>query len=189
MCKDISIDEDLYGKKYHVPSSRLRNFDYRSEGWYCITMCTKGRVSWFGTVHNGIMGLSDVGCTVAHMWQRIPMIRSNIQLDEWIIMPDHMHGIIVINDIDRGVVETDQWSVSTDVASLMALPRRTPNSLGSIIAQFKPACTKKIRSMGYPDFGWQPRFYDRILWDVDQIDTVRTYIRTNPMRWKNNEKS
>lgn len=175
----------VYRGKYRIPSARLQTYDYRSPGWYFVTICTKDRVPWFGNIQNGIMGLSDVGCVVADIWQRIPFIRDNVQLDSWILMPDHIHGIIIINDIDhKTIVEADQWSASTDVASLIPLSRRTSNSLGSIIAQFKSVCTKRITSIGYPNFAWQTRFYDSILWDIDHINNVRRYIRLNPIRWK-----
>lgn len=109
---------------------------------------------------------------------------SHVRLDSWVVMPDHMHGIIVIGTPNRTVVEADQWSVSTRIANTVSLSIRRPDSLGSIIAQFKPACTKNIRAMGYTDFAWQTRYYERILWNERDVNIVRKYIRMNPNKWK-----
>ena len=131
------------------------------------------------------MGLSDVGCVVAQEWQKTELIRSNVFLDKWIVMPDHVHGIVVINENDCDPVEAARRAASTEIASLIPLPCFRSGCLGAIIGRFKYACTKQIKSMGYTDFAWQTRFHDSILWDVDDINRVRKYIRLNPIRWDN----
>lgn len=181
-------DPELYHDRYRVPSIRLPFYDYRECGWYFVTICTNPRLPWFGTVRNGMMGLSDVGCVVADEWQKTAMIRKNIFLDSWVVMPDHIHGIIVIDEIRHTTaVETARRAVSTRVVKTVTLPILRAGSLGAIVGRFKYACTKRIRSMGYTDFAWQTRFHESILWDETSVSRVRRYIRLNPPRWNNDK--
>jgi len=101
----------LFKSKYRIESSRLKGWDYASAGWYFVTFCTRGRQSFLGNVMGDDVRLSPIGEIVAEEWQRTPHVRPNVELDEWIIMPDHVHGIIIINDV--GVVETPRRGVST----------------------------------------------------------------------------
>jgi len=178
----------LFQEKYRVESTRLQGRDYAQPGKYFITICTKNRHHWFGEIRNGIMGLSDVGCIVHNYWMQIPDHFSHIQLDRFIVMPNHIHGIISIHHHSFSV-ETCDSHVSTykhifshelRVISGLIIPRPKPGSIGSIIGQFKSSCTKQIRSMGFTDFAWQPRFHDRIIWNNNVLHTIRKYIKNNP---------
>lgn len=169
----------LFRHKYRVASARLQSHDYTAPGWYFITICTDKRVPWFGNIHRGIMCVNNTGSIIAHEWQRTQFIRSNVQLDAWIIMPDHFHGIIRI--IDNDTVETPRRGVSTNMRRLNDSWR--PNSIGTIVNQFKSKCTKRIRKH-HPNFKWQSRYYDRIIRSQRELDNVRKYIIENPMRWK-----
>lgn len=134
----------LFQEKYRVESTRLPGHDYAQPGKYFITICTKNRIHWFGEIRNGIMGLNEIGCIVAHEIQQTSNIRTNVHIDRWIVMPNHVHMVICIGpDHDYGVVETHRRCVSTNVVLLVGLPKRKPGSLGSIIAQIKCVCTKK----------------------------------------------
>jgi putative transposase len=165
----------LFKNKYRIESTRLKGWDYASAGWYFVTICTRGEECFFGDVISGEMRLSPIGEIVADEWQRTPTIRGNVELDEWIVMPNHVHGIIVIND----PVETPRRGVSTP-----AKPSRLqPNSLGSIIGQIKTVCTKRIHASGCREFDWQARFHDEILRDERAADNIRKYIVDNPAKW------
>ena len=162
----------------------------RPPGRYFLTICTKNKIPWFGRIRNGFVCLSDAGAVAYDEWIMTEHIRSNITLDAFVIMPNHIHGIICINDddsnaeiISHAVVETHRRCVSTEIGLLIPSPRRQPGSLGSIVAQYKSVCTKRIRDMGYGDFGWQTRYYDHILRDQNAVDRVRAYIRDNPWKW------
>ena len=89
---------DLFKNKYRISSTRLAAWDYTAAGIYFITICTNHRVRWFGKIENGQMKLSAIGKIIKDEWIKTAQIRQNITLDEWIIMPDHIHGIIIIND-------------------------------------------------------------------------------------------
>ena len=104
--------------RYRVESARLPDWDYRSAGWYFVTACTEDRMPFFDHVADGEMILSPVGEIVAEEWSQTPDVRPNVILDEWIIMPNHLHGIIVIVDTPRPVetpfpAETPRRGVST----------------------------------------------------------------------------
>ncbi|MBU0727337.1 transposase, partial [Patescibacteria group bacterium] len=87
----------LFQNKYRVESTRLPYWDYSSDGWYFVTICTKNREEHFGKIQNYFMGLSNIGCTAAKFWNEIPNHFPFTRLDEWVVMPNHVHGIIVID--------------------------------------------------------------------------------------------
>ncbi len=75
---------------------RLSGYDYSSDGYYFITVCTQNRACFFGNVKNGIMGLNDIGCIIAKSWQDIPNHFCDVQLYDWVVMPNHFHGVMVL---------------------------------------------------------------------------------------------
>ena len=95
------MDLNYFKNKYKVNSSRLQNWDYGFNGLYFITICTKDRKNYFGEVRGGLMGLSLIGCVVCDEWFKTGSFRKNVRLDEFIIMPNHIHGIIeIFNDME-----------------------------------------------------------------------------------------
>ncbi len=106
----------LFKNKYRVESTRLKGWDYTAAGLYFVTICAKNRECFFGNVVNAEMRLSPIGEIVADEWQQTPQVRPYVELDEWIIMPNHVHGIIGIGTAaaPRSVVETLRRNVSTD---------------------------------------------------------------------------
>ena len=199
------MDTALFQNKYRIKSTRLENWDYSHSGVYSVTICAKDRQSFFGTIENGHMQLSSIGEIVKQYWNKIPKHYPCVTLDEFIIMPNHIHGIIIIDKNHN--VETPQWGVSTwGVSTSMATPpapsmtttaRNTtqtktggrnpkwqPNSLGSVINQFKSICTKHIHRTVNPRFQWQSRFYDQIIRNEQSLQRMREYIQNNPARWE-----
>ncbi len=87
-----------FKEKFRIESARLRFWDYTSPGWYFVTVCTKNKKCFFGDVIDGEMNLSEVGRIVSEEWLKTTIIRSNIMLDEWVVMPNHLHGILVITE-------------------------------------------------------------------------------------------
>ncbi|HAI73814.1 MAG TPA: transposase [Candidatus Moranbacteria bacterium] len=201
---------DKFKNKYTINSTRLQNYDYSQNGMYFVTICTREKEYFFGEMKNGEMNLSDVGKIVHNEWLQTPKIRNNVFLDEWVIMPNHLHGIIEIRndyidtpeilqtfEMTQSPVETPRLGVSTivDVFTNDAKtqnenqrggynPNWKPNSLGSIINQFKSVCTKKIRKSNCWYFQWQSRFYDHIIRNDESLNKIREYIIKNPGRWE-----
>lgn len=184
-CMRHDYERMLFKDRYRAESIRIPERDYRT-GTYFVTVCTNGRVPWFGSVWNGTLFHRAPGLIVIDEWQRTADIRPNVTLDAWVVMPDHVHVIITINDR----VETPRRGVSTVRKRLAAVmsgkhwrPEWQSGCLGAIINQWKSICTKRIRDAGYPDFRWQTRYYETVIRDADHLETVRAYIRNNPTRW------
>lgn len=177
---NISNPDILYKNRYRVPSARLAGYDYGSDGAYFVTICTRDRMHFFGDIVDGDIRLSEIGEIADNCWQQIPDHFPFVRLDGFVIMPNHVHGIVVI---DQGVsVETQ------NLASLQGnLPwtRFGPQSrnLASIIRGFKIGVTKYARNNTSIFEVWQPRFHDHIIRDDDEYERISAYIRDNPKNW------
>jgi len=209
----MNVKNQLYKNKYLIPSTRFKGYDYSKPGYYFITICSYKRVSIFSEIigiykNNQIIDasveLSDIGEIIEKEWLKTAEIRKNIKLDQYVIMPNHVHGIIQIthqmnNDFKNyGAVETPWQGVSTQAVSMQNNFLRIkkswkPNSISSIINQFKTACTKKFRQKyNSQNNVWQSRFHDRIIRNPEELNKIRKYIIDNPMKWsydKNNPKN
>ncbi len=194
---------DKFQNKYRIPSARLSTWDYSSNGAYFITICTTNRQHFFGDIINSEMHLSQIGKNVYECWHNIPNHFPHFYLDEFIIMPNHIHGIVLIEKpyIDNGkgfnVVETrhalslrktdtGQSKPEKTEESKQPHPRfRNPgkNTISSIIGSFKSSVTKYCNENKLP-FGWQSRFHDHIIRDKDEFHLIRNYIINNPANWK-----
>lgn len=165
----------LFRNKYHIGSIRYKGYDYSSPGRYFVTFNTKYKVRYFGHVENGGMILSDMGVIARDCWLEIPNHFPFVELDEFVIMPDHVHGIIIIVESPK-IVESPNLGDSTRNFHWNS------HSLGLIINQYKRACTMKIKLSGY-DFQWQSKFYDHIIRTNAEMSRIRTYIKNNPVKW------
>jgi len=171
----------LYKDRYRVESTRLRYWNYASKGYYYITICTKNRKCYFGDIIDNEMVLSKIGKTAYHYWQEIPNHFSFVQLDEFVIMPNHMHGIIIIVKQD---VETPKLGVSTMGTNICTKNKYwKPGNLGVIINQYKRKCTIESHKIN-PYFGWQSRFYDHIIRNNQDLFRIQKYIQNNPWEWQ-----
>jgi len=165
-----TIMSDKFRNIYRIPSSRLSNWDYSNNGYYFVTICTKERKHYFGEIANNKMKLSKIGEIAKYHWFEIPKHFSFIELDEFIIMPNHVHGIIIINVNNR-----------RDGACPVSTERK--NTLGNIVGSFKSVVTKYANNQNIP-FSWQTRFYDQIIRNEKSFYYIRQYIRDNPMNWE-----
>jgi len=167
----------LYKSKYRIESTRLNDWDYSTPWWYYITICTKNFKCWFGLIKSGKMILNQFGKTVEDEWLKTKSIRKNVDLDYYVIMPNHFHGIIIVEGVEYVKVETHRD------ASL----RKVTNNLSNIIRGFKGSVTKQIHMLDYNSFQWQPRFYDHIIRNENDLPRIRTYIQNNPLKWELDE--
>jgi putative transposase len=165
-----------------IESTRLPGWDYAQAGWYFVTLCTKDRAPFFGQVHGDDMLLSPIGEIVVEEWQRTPDIRANVTLDEWVIMPNHVHGILVIENLPHDA-ETIGPETPNGKTRRGPAARLQPGSLGAIIGQIKSVSTKRIRAAGFTHFAWQARYYDHIIRNQESLESIRHYIATNPAKW------
>jgi len=179
---------------HHRRSIRLKGYDYGQSGAYFITICTHNKECWFGEIRDSQMCLNQLGKIVTQEWLRTPEIRPEITLDEWIVMPNHLHGIIIITNTHpsrhpANLVGAHRRAPSSQNAPNLhtACPqfRRYSNSLPSIIAGFKSAATKRINILREtPKIPlWQRNYYESVLRDTEHLEHVRNYIRANPSHW------
>lgn len=181
----------LYRGTYRVESARHPDWDYRNPGWYFVTICTQDRVRFFGTIQNGVVGLSQAGCVAHRYWTTIPDHFDHVRLDAFIVMPNHVHGLIGI--VDQLPVETrrgtslrgaDENESRDQPRSSMSDITPDPGSLGVIINQYKGAVTRTVRRTVRDDFAWQPRYHDRIVRNKREFQAIRRYVVENPLNWK-----
>ncbi len=172
-----NLGESSVHPGYRSQSIRLPGWDYSQAGWYFVTVCTQDRQCVLGDMVEGSVVLSPVGKIVEEEWWRTAVVRPHVRLDEFVVMPNHLHGILVINE---GQGKTSHRDVSTK-------SRLIPQSLGAIIGQFKSVCTKRIRGDGFPQFSWQVRFYEHVIRDERSLGSIRQYIVDNPAKWELDE--
>lgn len=182
-----NLMSEKFKNKYTIKSTRLQGYDYSQNGMYFLTICTKDREHFFGEIENEIMNLSDIGKIIREEWLKTSVIRPNVILDEWIIMPNHLHAIIEIKNQSSGDALTQGRDalqcVSTGDEEYKNKFGSQTNNLSSIIRGFKGIVTKRVRMCGL-DFHWQSRFYDHIIRNYESLNKIREYIITNPKMWE-----
>lgn len=171
-----------YKKKHTTKSIRLRDWDYATPWWYFITITTKKHENYFGQIRNGKIKLNEIGMIVKNEWLKTKELRENIDIDEFVIMPNHFHGILVILEQDK-IRRDVARNVSTNKSYFSKISPK-PSSLSSIIRAFKSAVTKQVHKNGYDYFKWQERFYDRIIRNENELYNIRKYIQQNPLKWE-----
>lgn len=165
---------------YRIESARLTGWDYTQNAAYFVTICTRERLPFLADIVEGAVVLSEAGRIVDEEWRRTSDVRRDVTVDTCIVMPNHLHGILMLNRTMPSVPETLEKTSRRDVST----PRLVAGSLGAIVGQFKSVCTKRIRETGITDFGWQPRFHDHIIRDEKSLDDIRRYIAGNPLKWE-----
>ena len=183
------MSKNKYKNKYRIPSNRLRGFDYGANGCYFVTICTKNRVQYFGDIVDGEMHLSEIGKIAQSEWTKTQELRPdmNLLIDKFVIMPNHVHCIVIIGDNQYNTCRRDAMHcVSTDLSKYKNKFGPQFKNLSSIIRGFKIAITTCARKHNI-DFAWQERFHDRIIRDNDGLNNVRAYILNNPQKWNEDE--
>lgn len=182
-----------FKEKYRIPSVRLKNWDYSSSGWYYVTICIYQKRCYFGEIRNKKMILSKIGELAEKFWLEIPKHFKNVLLDEHIVMPNHIHGIIVIKYQIKSCrdvinhVSTKNNHVSTKNKFKNISPMGK-NNLGEIIRWYKGRVTYEIRKINLK-FLWQSRFYEHIIRDEKSLNEIREYTKNNPLKWEEDEEN
>ena len=173
-------------KKHHRKSIRLEGYDYSQDGMYYVTVCEKSGKSVFGEVIKSEVRLSAWGEIVRDCWEDIPNHFENAEVDVSVIMPNHIHGIVILG---KSLVGTRH------AVSLRAIPNQKGEqfaepvcgSLSTILRSFKSAVTRQAHLDGYSAFVWQSRFYEHVIRDGEDLDRIREYILENPANWRSDE--
>lgn len=194
---------DRFKNKYRNASIRANWWDYGWNGAYFITICTKNREYFFGEIKNGEMILSQTGIIVDILWHEIPNHASFIELGDFVVMPNHIHGILIVDkpngDTDR---DTETNVGARHALHLQHLPSQQTvqpseqksigkqrfqnigkNTVSSIIGSYKSAVTKHANRLGTEN-GWQSRFHDHIIRNDVEYQRISNYIINNPSNWK-----
>ena len=161
-------------------SIRLKGYDYTQGGAYYVTIVIQRRRTLFGDIVEGEMQLNDTGQLIANAWEWLATRYPHVELDSYVIMPNHLHGIIVItSDTRRGSSRT-----APDSPAASAPTRRKP--LGRLIGAFKTVSTKQVNlAHGTPGrLLWQRNYYEHVIRDDEEWNQVREYIAGNPMQWE-----
>lgn len=189
---------EKFRNKYRITSTRLQQWDYRWDGAYFITICTKDREHFFGEIQNQKMHLSHAGIIADILWHEIKNHAENLFLGAHVVIPNHVHGILILdgnnannndrdnanggdntNDRDNACVV----STNTGIIGKQRFQNPGKNSISSIVGSYKSAVSRHAHRLGFA-FEWQPRFYDHIIRDAKSFDTITNYIINNPVNWK-----
>ena len=186
---------------HHRQSIRIANLNYSQPGAYFITVCTHQRKNLFGEIIDGNMFLNAVGLIAHDCWREIPEHFPMVAVDEFIVMPNHMHGIIVIPERSRGTAcrAQEKCRAQDKDAESQGTACRAPTgeqfgkpiagSIATIIRSFKSASTKSINilrnSPGTPS--WQRNYWERIIRNEREMQMVCQYIGNNPAQWQHDD--
>ena len=174
---------------HHRRSIRLKGYDYTQPGAYFVTVCTYQRAEIFGDIVNGEMKLSALGKIVREEWYRSAEIRKEIQLfdDEFVVMPNHGHGIVWIVDPTVGADDVRPNIERAHAMRPNVFRRRAPRSLGSFMAGFKASVTSRAgRELNMTGI-WQRNYFEHIIRSDAEFGNIWNYIDTNPLRWQEDQ--
>src|SRR5664280_2767843 len=165
----------LFRNKFRNESFRLNSHDYSSGGTYFITICTHMGLSYFGNIPNGKMILSESGQIANKLWYELPDHFSFVSLDKFVVMPNHVHGIVIIQP-PNAVGTLHATSVHRN--ELMSIISPKPGSLATVVRSYKSAVSKNVH-LTDPGFSWHPRYYDHLIRSDRELDRIRNYIINN----------
>ena len=169
----------------HRRSIRLPEHNYTQTGAYFVTICARGRERLFGQIVGDEMRLNETGRIVQACWHEIPIHFPHVELDAFVVMPNHVHGIILIVAEPVGATHASPLP-PTHASPLQGHPRGPKRgSIGAIVGSFKSAATKHINELrdapGPPV--WQRNYYEHVIRNETELARIRDYIQTNPIRW------
>jgi putative transposase len=179
-----------YSNEFGRKSIRLKHYDYRSNGYYFVTICTYEKICYFGNIENQRVNLSSLGKIAKKFWLEIPEHFNSVEIDHFVIMPNHIHGIVVINrefeNYPKNMVgklhEYSPQQNEYDLPKIMSDLSPKKGSLSSIIRSYKSAVTRWNKLNNYDNFRWQSRFYEHIIRDDESLNNIREYIINNPIK-------
>src|SRR5437588_8091399 len=177
-----------FKNKYRISSARWRDWDYSQPGLYFITICTRNRINFFGEIFNDEMHLNEIGSIADRFWVDIPNHFKGVELGEHIIMPNHVHGIIIINPVETGHALSLHPQLPQTIETRHALPlhprfrNQGKSTISAMVGSFKSAVSKFAHFID-PNFGCQSRFHDHVIRSQEEYIRISNYIIQNPANW------
>ena len=198
--------------RHHRRSVRLRGYDYTAAGAYFVTICTLDRLCWLATIEDGAAILTPAGQIVGQVWRDLPAGFPGLGLDACVVMPNHVHGVLVVTSVGAQFIAPSQEG-AMNCAPTRILPDRgaavaidtaegrrfhtTPRevgarhaggwTIGEVVRAFKAASARRIRTTTIPAFAWQRSYYEHIVRDDRSLERIRDYIATNPQQWERDQ--
>jgi putative transposase len=176
-------------ERHHRRSIRLKGYDYSQAGAYFVTICTQGRACLFGEVVGGVMRPGEAGQMIQSVWDEMPPFYPGVETDEFVVMPDHVHGIVVLVGATTGAT-TGGRPYTDPPDGVGADGVGAVLSLGDVVHRFKTMTTRRyvdgVKQNGWAAFPgrlWQRNYYERIIRDEKSLHRIRQYILDNPARW------
>ena len=192
----MKYNPDIHPRRRSI---RLKGYDYSRPGAYFVTICTQDRQCLFGKVVDGEMRLNRLGAIAHQCWQNIPGHFPHVALDTYVIMPNHVHGIIwIVNDPNEPTNDVGAKTVGAKNFSPLRSPNHahgqwtnddsprplgTSKTIGSIVRGFKIGVTKWARQHGNIPVVWERNYYEHIVRDENELNRIREYINNNPLNW------
>ncbi|MFH1010352.1 MAG: transposase [bacterium] len=164
-----------------MKSVRLPHYDYASPGAYFLTLCTHNKECLLGMVADGIMHLSECGRIIEREWLRSANLRKEVGIGDFVIMPNHLHGIVLISENDRA----HGRAALPDVYRRDSRGREA-HSVSSFVAGFKSYTTKLVNELRKTPGArlWQPNYFEHVIRNDAQLSRACEYVQTNPLRWE-----
>ena len=170
--------------KHHRRSIRLKGYDYSQAGAYFVTICINGGLHTLGQIKNGEIYPSESGQMVQTVWNELPFHYPGVTVDAFVLMPDHIHGIIILTNNTVGAVPPCPPPSCPP-------PSYKPMTLGDVVHRFKSLTTTKYRQ-GVNELGWTPfqkrfwqrNYFEKIVRNQESLDKIREYILNNPLAWE-----
>jgi putative transposase len=178
---------------HHRRTIRLQGYDYSQKGGYFVTIVTQNRECLFGNIEKGKMVLSKAGDMIRQIWCELPDTFFNIKLDEFIIMPNHIHGIIIVK---ASFVKKDKDEKSAYRKGAGTRPAFSGITIGDIVGSFKSITTHKY-ILGVKNYKWirfykklwQRNYWEHIIRNDNELNSIREYIINNPLKWEIDEEN
>ena len=192
------VQKDKFQNKYRIASSRAAWRDYSANGAYFITICTHDRQHFFGEIHSGKMVLSAIGKMANHYWHEIPRHFPFVMLDAFVVMPNHVHGILIIDKPNMPNPNVDPRSNVVETRLIASLQQQRAggvtgnnnpmlhDNLSRIIRWYKGRVSFELHKIQV-DFAWQSRFHDHIIRNETSYQRIAKYIIDNPAKWQTDQ--
>jgi REP element-mobilizing transposase RayT len=187
---------DKFQNKYRIPSNRWQFWDYSAPGSYFITICIQRRADILGIIINGEMHLSTYGEIIKNEFYQMRNYNERAILDEWVIMPNHVHFIITLREYDvekihefstQPTIQPTSPPTENDIKQYRRLRRKMVIPI--MIGKFQQQTSKQINALRNTPGAktWQPNYHDHVIRDEQEYERIRQYIINNPAKWEHDK--